>query len=255
MGPPSNIDPSHARYERAIVIGASMAGLAVARALSDHFREVVLVERDALVTKGLQCGEELIAQGELGASASAQSSWPAVLRRTSDTGRTGTSQVTTPGRCKIQFDKWYITKGATVPYYNDPSHTLPGVEEPAMGSKPGWEDWDEDTQPGITLTLSGAISGRVFVCGRAWHVFAGEIPVGDAVQTFMLADDWNQELNVLGYEGSDLLTTRTVRAADPSLHFAELARLTGVAGTGDDDAICADVRSLAASLTPSASAR
>jgi flavin-dependent dehydrogenase len=36
------------RYERAVVIGASMAGLAVARALSDHFREVVLIERDAL---------------------------------------------------------------------------------------------------------------------------------------------------------------------------------------------------------------
>ena len=30
----------------AIVIGASMAGLAVARVLSDHYREVILVERD-----------------------------------------------------------------------------------------------------------------------------------------------------------------------------------------------------------------
>jgi flavin-dependent dehydrogenase len=37
--------PSH---ERAIVIGASMGGLAVARALSDHFREVVVIERDTL---------------------------------------------------------------------------------------------------------------------------------------------------------------------------------------------------------------
>lgn len=39
---------SNARYERAVVIGASMAGLAVARALSDHFREVIVIERDAL---------------------------------------------------------------------------------------------------------------------------------------------------------------------------------------------------------------
>ena len=30
----------------AIVIGGSMAGLAVARVLSDHYREVILVERD-----------------------------------------------------------------------------------------------------------------------------------------------------------------------------------------------------------------
>jgi 2-polyprenyl-6-methoxyphenol hydroxylase-like FAD-dependent oxidoreductase len=34
--------------ERAVVIGASMGGLAVARALSDRFREVVVIERDKL---------------------------------------------------------------------------------------------------------------------------------------------------------------------------------------------------------------
>lgn len=36
-------EPAH---ERAVVIGGSMVGLAVARALSEHFREVVLIERD-----------------------------------------------------------------------------------------------------------------------------------------------------------------------------------------------------------------
>jgi 2-polyprenyl-6-methoxyphenol hydroxylase-like FAD-dependent oxidoreductase len=35
--------------DRAVVIGASIAGLCAARALSDHFREVILVERDTLV--------------------------------------------------------------------------------------------------------------------------------------------------------------------------------------------------------------
>ena len=33
-------------YERAVVIGGSMVGLAVARALCEHFREVVIVDRD-----------------------------------------------------------------------------------------------------------------------------------------------------------------------------------------------------------------
>ena len=33
-------------HERAIVIGGSMVGLAVARALSERFREVVLIDRD-----------------------------------------------------------------------------------------------------------------------------------------------------------------------------------------------------------------
>ncbi|MET0341434.1 MAG: hypothetical protein ABW252_10570 [Polyangiales bacterium] len=36
------------RHERAIVIGASMVGLAVARALSEHFREVVIIDSDRL---------------------------------------------------------------------------------------------------------------------------------------------------------------------------------------------------------------
>ena len=34
------------RFGRAIVIGGSMAGLAAARVLSDHFDEVVILERD-----------------------------------------------------------------------------------------------------------------------------------------------------------------------------------------------------------------
>jgi 2-polyprenyl-6-methoxyphenol hydroxylase-like FAD-dependent oxidoreductase len=38
--------------DRAIVIGGSIAGLAAARVLSDHFREVVLVERDQLGAMG-----------------------------------------------------------------------------------------------------------------------------------------------------------------------------------------------------------
>ena len=37
-----------ASRNRAIVIGGSMAGLAAARVLSDHYREVILVERDHL---------------------------------------------------------------------------------------------------------------------------------------------------------------------------------------------------------------
>jgi 2-polyprenyl-6-methoxyphenol hydroxylase-like FAD-dependent oxidoreductase len=34
--------------KRAIVIGASMGGLLAARALADHYGEVIVVERDAL---------------------------------------------------------------------------------------------------------------------------------------------------------------------------------------------------------------
>lgn len=43
--------------DRAVVIGGSMAGLAAACVLSDHFREVILVERDQFGAVGEQrCG-------------------------------------------------------------------------------------------------------------------------------------------------------------------------------------------------------
>ena len=47
MGQPvsQTIDPER---QRAVVIGASMAGLAIARVLSDHFSEVEIIERDRL---------------------------------------------------------------------------------------------------------------------------------------------------------------------------------------------------------------
>jgi len=37
---------AHTGRDRAIVMGGSIAGLAAARVLSEHFREVILVERD-----------------------------------------------------------------------------------------------------------------------------------------------------------------------------------------------------------------
>jgi len=36
------------RFKQAIIMGASVAGLWTARALSDHFEEVLLIERDKL---------------------------------------------------------------------------------------------------------------------------------------------------------------------------------------------------------------
>lgn len=41
-------EASRGRGTRATVLGAGMAGLAAARVLSDHFDEVVLLERDSI---------------------------------------------------------------------------------------------------------------------------------------------------------------------------------------------------------------
>jgi hypothetical protein len=64
---------------------------------------------------------------------------------------------------------------------------------------------------------------------------------------------WNQEKNVMAFDGSPLLASEAVRAANPDLHFAQYARLAPDQATGDDLATCAAVRELASTLTPEAS--
>ena len=46
--PASNTSQNGTRFGKAIVMGASIAGLRTARALADHLEEVVVLERDQL---------------------------------------------------------------------------------------------------------------------------------------------------------------------------------------------------------------
>jgi hypothetical protein len=210
-------------------------------------------QADALhVTKGLQCGDAVNARTALGGNADFHSSWDLVSQKFKDDGRTGTSTSTSAG-CQVQLDKWYVVKGATVPHYSDPKFPLPTMDEPASGTTPGWEDWDQDGKPGVTGAISGAISGKIYMTSRTWNVLSGA--VADPSHVFKLSADWKQEENVLGYDGSSLLTSQAVRAADATLHFAQLVRLGPTQASGGDDlAICAAIRQLAPMLTPDASA-
>jgi len=62
---------------------------------------------------------------------------------------------------------------------------------------------------------------------------------------------WNQEQNVLAFDGSPLLTTEAAVAPDPSDHFAEFHRLSEDQATSDNDlAVCAEIIELAPELTP-----
>ena len=117
---------------------------------------------------------------------------------------------------------------------------------------PGWEDWDGDGQPGITGFISGTVTGKIFVAPRLWTELSGS--VAETGERFELSLAWDQEYNMLSYDGSPLLASEAVRAADPKLHFAELARLSPTQATGDDLSICRAIVELAPTLTPRASA-
>ena len=201
------------------------------------------------VTKGLLCGYDSIGSGDFAATADFRAAWASTVSKVNLAGQTGTSTPQAAG-CKVDFQKWYTVRGATVAYYKDPAKPLPSVFEQATDSSPGWEDWDGDGNPGITGVVSGIVSGKIFVAPRMWTAMSGT--VRDVSATFTLPTQWNQEPNVMSFDGTPLLGSEAARAADAKLHFAQFARLSKDQATGDDAAICTSVVALAAKLCPEA---
>lgn len=202
-----------------------------------------------IVSKGLRCGDDGRGTGLFAATVDFSATWEAVRQRVSYAGRRGTS-VEVAGGCEVALEPWYMVLGATLPHYLDPSIPLPSADEAATGASPGWEDWDEDGNPGITGQVSGAVSGEVYVAPRSWTSASGI--VADVGTTFSLPLEWDQEPNVMAVDGSSLLSSSAARAADPELHFVDFARLEPGLATGDDAALCRELVELAPSLTPRA---
>ncbi len=203
------------------------------------------------VTKGLNCGQDAVGISAASANIDYPKSWPAMQTKVTQTGRKGTSASSSSG-CAVSFDKMYQVLGATVSTYLDPSTTLPTASQEATATTPGWEDWDNDGNPGCTLNVSGLATGQIYLATRSWNEFSGTIPAGST--NFTLADNWDSDQDLLGYSGSSLLTATTsgTRDNDASLHFVQFARLDATQATGSDDAICAAIRMLAPTLTPKA---
>lgn len=201
------------------------------------------------ITKGLLCGVDAVGVGAFAVNVDFKPSWPAIASRVNFAGWKGSSAPAANG-CKLDFEKWYTVRGATLPHYLDPAIPLPTADEKAAGGKPGWEDWDGDGNPGLTGVLSGVVSGKIFVAPRQWTQMSGSVPNVSGV--FKLPVQWNQEPNVMSYDGSPLLASDAAKAADPALHFTEFARLTKEQAAGDDAAICKRMVELALKLTPAA---
>jgi hypothetical protein len=201
------------------------------------------------VEKGLACGLDAVGGGSFAVTVDFSAAWPGIMNNVRLAGRSGTSTLT-PSGCKVDFEAQYSVLGATVPHYLDPSVALPSAEEPASIEQPGWEDWDADGQPGITGVCAGTVTGKIFSAVREWTSLSGTAP--DVRSRFTLPLSWDSEPNIMAFDGSPFLGSSAVRAADATLHFAQLARLTPDQATGDDAAICSAIVALAPTLTPEA---
>lgn len=222
---------------------------------ADHmwfYLELSQAGSQVTVTRGLDCGEEVRSISAVGANVDYPKAWPSLLTKDPQTGRKGTSTATSSG-CSVSFEKRYIVIGATVPFYDDPSQTLPTASQQATASSPGWEDWDQDGNPGVTFNVTGLAVGQLYMSSRKYNAWSGTIATG--ANTFKLADTWDGEQSLLGYSGPSLLSAASSnsRDSDDSLHFVDFARLDASQATGDDPTTCAAVRTLAPTLTPDAS--
>ena len=204
-----------------------------------------------VVTKGLHCGYEVVPVTALGASVTSTTSWDAIMMHDSDTGRRGTMAATTSG-CQLGIEQRYTVRGATVSFYTDPSQAMPTASQQASGTTPGWEDWDMDGNPGITLTVGegGTNIGELYCAQRDWNQFAGPVPAKST--KFSVPATWGSEQDPLGYSGSSLVTQASTPDTDPTQNYGWFAKLDSTQATGDDAAICTSIRSLVSTLTPDA---
>jgi hypothetical protein len=222
--------------------------LGVRQAIRTWFFYEIAQSGEALtVSKGLHCGYDVVPLVPLGANVDLRKAFPKLMSENPHAGRKGTSKVNGAG-CAVAFDRIYSVDGATAAYYRDPSHPLPTPEQQATGSTPGWEDFDADGKPGSSYSITGLVSGKIHIAGRTSSEWTGTVP--NVTNVFTLANNGSTEEALLGYEGSELLASTFVKANDPTLHIAEMARLGDGQAVGDDTAVCQAVRTLAPTLTP-----
>lgn len=201
------------------------------------------------VTRGHVCGSQVFPVDALSAAVELEASFPALIENNSHAGRRG--RVAANGdRCDVSFERAVVVLGATMPFYTDEANALPTLDQPASDGSPGWEDWDEDGNPAVSLHVSGLVEGSRYTALRAFSVWNGSMAAG--ASSFRLpVTDWGQEEAVLGVT-AEVLEQTGVPDADRSGHFIELARLTPEQAAGDAALVCATVRRLAPLLTPDA---
>ena len=256
VGPPSGKpprDPGCDLNGRWLVVQRELAS-AIGQEQVAHnwfYLEVRHEDAEVVVTRGLHCGYEVVKKSALSASVDSSGAWPAFLAHNNSTGRRGTFVKEGAG-CHLTLQREYTVRGATVAHYANPANKLPGKAERAQGATPGWEDWDGDGNPGISLVVTSALaSGTLYTCQRDWTEYDGATQAGPKLK---VAITYGGEQVALGRSAGapQVIESTSAPSSDPTQHFAWWHRLPDGAATGGDAEICDAVRSLKNTLVPEA---
>jgi hypothetical protein len=199
------------------------------------------------VQRGLHCGYNVTPITALGGKVDCSAAWPSFLAKNSSAGRRGTF-VKNGSVCHLKLETEYTARGVTLPHYRDPAFALPTASQPAQGAAPGWEDWDGDGNPGVTLNVSGLASGKIYSAQRERTAYEGDVPL--ATMKFKVPMTVGTENVVLGRMGPVLLESPSSISSDPSQHYVWFARLADDQALGSDADVCLAVRALKGQLVP-----
>jgi hypothetical protein len=216
------------------------------------YYEIEQTGANLAVTRGLHCGFVVIKKTSLAANVDSSGSWPMILQKNSSTGRRGT-YLKDGSSCRLVLDTEYVVRGATVAAYLDPKQPLPTRTQKATGTTPGWEDWDGDEQPGISLKVSSSLaSGTLYTVQRDWTRYEGLTSVDGP--KFKVAIGYGGEQAPLGRSmgAPQAIESGSSPSSDPAQHFAWFVRLADGQATGTPEQICAAVRTLKDQLVPEA---
>jgi hypothetical protein len=216
------------------------------------YYEIQQAGSEVTVSRGLHCGFEVVKKTALAASVDSSAAWPALLAKNSSAGRRG-QFVKEGAGCRLKLAREYTVRGATLPHYADPSVPMPGRADKAEGGKPGWEDWDADGQPGISLKVTSALaSGTLYTCQRDWTEWDGSTTAG--ANKLKVAIRYGGEQVALGRSpgSAQAIESSSTASSSPDEHYVYLHRLADGQAAGAPEAICAAVRELRAQLVPEA---
>jgi hypothetical protein len=216
----------------------------------------------ATIKKVLQCGEEVKDRSTSGLGAqitSSQAVWDGLTRNNKVTSAKATyAPQSGSEQCALAVEKMAVVRGATFSYFgafndNGFMHPIDESMQPAQGSTPGWEDWDNDGNPGVTYHVSGIATGDVYMVQRDLLEYSGLTEKHS--DKFKLAVDRLHEQRVIGQNPSTLPSADVTSSDDAAQHFIWFARADGLLqwnlpADADDLAICAKMRELKDQLIP-----
>lgn len=240
----------------------ALGGMIVQSGHSWMYLEFEQHDSQAVVKKALQCGEEVKDRSVTGLGTqvtSTQALWDGLtLRNKVLDGKASYGAAPGSEQCQLQVDRFAVVRGATFSYFSAVgasgfAYPIDDAMQPAEGSTPGSEDWDNDGNPGVTYHVSGIANGDIYMTQRDLVEYKGT--TDKRSDKFRLLVTRLHEQRVLGQNPATLPSADVTPSADPEEHFIWFVRVDGLpqwdlAANADDLAICGKMRTLKDALIP-----